>query len=228
MKKPEYILMDLFTILFLISLLKSKLFLSLAAVIIILGGLVFTRSLKFLKTMKAVSPFLILMAIPYLVEWFLGHGFYIPEYMRAIMAKVALSAMVLGIISEKYSQLVLVDGIVDLGIHPVLSRIIALTFRYFYMINQDVTIGRKALEARGVLNNRGLSNLTIWGEWMGGFFLKSSQHGDQVYQAMLARGFTGESKGNFFKRKDLVRRLIFSVFILILILVIEGRFLIGH
>lgn len=226
-KKPEYIVLNLFTILFLISLIKTKVLLGAIAFIVIIYGILTTRNIKFFKTIKGILPFIILMFIPYIGEYILGRGFFIPDYMRMIMYRVILSAIILGIINQKYSQLILVDGIVDLGINPILSRIIALTFRYFYMINSDVKIGKKALEARGILNNSSIKNLSIWGEWMGGFFLKSNQHGEQVHNAMIARGFTGESRKGFFQRKDLVTRLTVLVIFTIIILAIERRFLIG-
>ena len=107
----------------------------------------------------------------------------------------------LGTIVSKHSALYMVDGILNIGLPQIFNRILALTFRYFHMIDEDIKKGNKALISRGI-NEGKLSSLSIFGEWIGGFFLKSSNHSDMVFNAMKSRGFQGEARN-----KNLITRI---------------------
>lgn len=204
---PEYILLYLFSLLFLISLVDSPILLG-----SITGGILIYyyfnfKDFKFYELVYPVLPFIILMILPSLFSFIIRREFQIPGYAGMIIVKVLLSALTLGSVLKKYSSLYMVEGILNIGFPSVLNRILALTFRYFYMIYGDVLIGQDALYSRGLKNRGLLASFKIWGEWIGGFFLKSADHSEKIYHAMKARGFTGESRGSFFERKDLCLRL---------------------
>lgn len=205
---PEYLLLYLFSILFLISFIESL------KVLAFIGGgsmvyyLLNFRDFKFYKLIYPVAPFMILMLLPSIINYLFTRNIVIPEFTSMIILKVGLSAIILGNVVKKYSSLYLVEGILNLGFPAVLNRILALTFRYFYMIHGDVIVGQNALYSRGLRNRGIIDSFKIWGEWIGGFFLKSSDHSEKVYHAMKARGFTGESRGSFLGRKDLCLRLL--------------------
>lgn len=204
---PEYLLLYLFSILFLISFIESIKVIGLLAAGSIIYYLFNFKDFKFYRLIYPVAPFMILMLLPVMVNFLFTRNIVISEFTKMIILKVALSAIILGNIVKKYSSLYLVEGILNLGFPSVLNRIMGLTFRYFYMIYEDVLVGQNALYSRGLKNRGMIDSFKIWGEWIGGFFLKSSDHSEKVYHAMKARGFTGESRGSFFQRKDLCLRL---------------------
>ncbi len=204
---PEYILLYLFSLLFLISLVDSPIVLGFIALGILVYYFFNFNDLKFYELVYPVLPFIILMLLPNLLAFIIRREFQIPGYAGMIIIKVILSALSLGSVLKKYSSLYMVEGILNIGFPSVLNRILALTFRYFYMIYGDVLVGQDALYSRGLKNRSILDSFKIWGEWIGGFFLKSADHSEKIYHAMKARGFTGESRGSFFQRKDLCLRL---------------------
>lgn len=83
----------------------------------------------------------------------------------------------------------IVGGLGLLPMPPVMLQVLQLSFRYFMMIRQDITHGRRALKARGMDHTPLRHRLPVTGEWIGGFFLKSMDHSEKVHQAMKARGF---------------------------------------
>ncbi|MGO1478475.1 energy-coupling factor transporter transmembrane component T family protein [Senegalia sp. (in: firmicutes)] len=206
-KHPEYTLLYLFSLLFLVSLIDSWEVLALIGFGSIIYYLVMLKDFKFYQLFYPVLPFIILLLVPSFINFFILGSFEVGEFYIKIIYKVALSSLMLGTVLKKHSRLYMVEGVLNIGLPSVLNRILALTFRYFYMIYEDVMVGRKALYSRGLRNRGPIDSLKIWGEWIGGFFLKSADHSEKVYDAMRARGFTGESRGSFFQRKDLCLRL---------------------
>ena len=91
------------------------------------------------------------------------------------------------------------------------------------MIDEDIQKGRKALNSRGIAERKGLSSLSIFGEWIGGFFLKSSNHSDMVFNAMKSRGFQGESRSKKFHNKDLILKSSVLILFLVATLIIDGK-----
>ncbi|MGO1469567.1 MAG: energy-coupling factor transporter transmembrane component T family protein [Tissierella sp.] len=212
---PEYTLLYLFSFLFLVSLIDSCEVLGLIGVGSIVYYLLILKDLKFYQLIYPVLPFIILLLIPSFINFLIDGSFEVTEFYIKIIYKVVLSSLMLGTVLKKHTSLYMVEGVLNIGLPSVLNRILALTFRYFYMIFEDVMVGRKALYSRGIKNRGPIDSLKIWGEWIGGFFLKSASHSEKVYDAMRARGFTGESRGSFFQRKDLCFRLVIIVVVLI-------------
>jgi cobalt/nickel transport system permease protein len=91
------------------------------------------------------------------------------------------------------------------------------------MIDEDIKKGNKALISRGINGRKGLSSLSIFGEWIGGFFLKSSNHSDMVFNAMKSRGFQGEARNNKFNNKELILKSSMLALFLLAILVIDRK-----
>lgn len=82
---------------------------------------------------------------------------------------------------------------------------------------------KKALISRGINERKGFSSLSIFGEWIGGFFLKSSNHSDMVFNAMKSRGFQGKSRNKKFTNKDLILKSSMLILFLVVTLIIDGK-----
>lgn len=221
--QAESFLVYTFILLFYISFIQSYTLLGLTALVLVAYSIISLRAFRIHVFILPVLPFIILMAISLVLNQALNPEVDLWGFQIRIMAKVALSSIVLGTIIDRSSNLELLEGILNLGLPPFLNQIFALTFRYFYMIQADISVGRQALYSRGLANRGVISTITVFGEWIGGFFLKSSNHGDQVYQAMKSRGFKGAPKGSVLVDKKLIAKALGLIVCLGLVLVVERR-----
>lgn len=212
----------LFIILFYISMIQSYRLLALTAGVITLYSLLTSDNKFILRFLKPVLPFAVLILLPLIIRYFLGGTLADLDFTLILLAKILISSLLLGTIVAQNSALYLVDGILSLGLPPLFNRILALTFRYFHMVNEDVQIGRKALNSRGINRRKGLSALSIFGEWIGGFFLKSTYHSEMVFQAMKSRGFQGVAREEGLRNKKLIRDSLVLILFLALVLIIDG------
>lgn len=206
-----------------LSFLPSFRLLGLMAVILLVYCLLVARRNP-LKLVKPVLPFVLLMLVPLLLDFLLGRNLDNLEFTGLIISKVLISSLMLGLVVNRFSSLYLVEGILNMGFPQLFNRILMLTFRYFHMINQDVEMGRLALASRG-LNERNLAlNLKIFGQWIGGFFLKSSDHSEMVFLALKARGFDGQARGKKSMDGSFLLRNFLLVLLLVIILFLDRRF----
>lgn len=223
-KAPHITLYILFFFLFYLSSVKHIEVLIVWVFIVISVILIFSpERIKNLKSVLGVLPFVIMVLLPFVIR-----GFYnVPIEQRYFSAKLILrlmcAMMTISFISSKYSYLYLVEGVMKLGLPNFLNQIISLTFRYFFMVRTDLDKTAKAMSARCFDNARTFSKVSTYGEMIGGFFLKAADHGDKVYNAMRARGFTSETK---FKPEKIaspfyISLLVFFVLLFIGLTIIE-------
>ncbi len=142
--------------------------------------------------LATLLPVLLLLTFPLLLAEGWPPG---PESRQAaalLAMRMLASALILIWLIAGRSGEELMEGVRVLRMPPVMMNILFLSFRYFMMVRQDIEKGWQALKSRGAgrLTLTGL--LPVMGDWIGGFFLKSMDHSEKVYQAMKARGF-GES-----------------------------------
>lgn len=220
---PEDTMVSLFIILFYISSIKTYRLLTITGIIIIIYSVVTCKDILFIRLTKPVMPFVVLMLLPIIIRFILHGTVEDIDFTMMIIYRILISSILLGTIVSKHSALYLVDGILNIGLPQIFNRILALTFRYFHMIDEDIKKGKKALMSRGINERRGLSSLSIFGEWIGGFFLKSSNHSDMVFNAMKSRGFQGEAKNKKFNNKALIFKFSMLILFLIIILIIDRK-----
>lgn len=225
--KAEGVLINAFFFLFFVSFIKSKEILILTGILTLIWSVIVLKKFKFFKLILPVLPFIILMLLSLLINFSLNGNMDDLRFYVFIMSKIALSSIVLSTITEKHSALYLLEGILNLGFPQALNKIFSLTFRYFYMINSDIQIGHKAMQARGISNRKGFGLVYIFGEWIGGFFLKSSIHAESVYKAMLSRGF-GSEDNRVIKRDINIVRLLLLIIIFIVFIVIDRSIYSGY
>lgn len=220
---PEDTMVSLFIILFYISSIRTYRLLAVTGVLVIIYSLITCEDKFFIRLAKPVMPFVTLMLLPIIIRFILYGTVEDIDFTMIIVCKILMSSILLGTIVSKYSALYLVDGILNIGLPQIFNRILALTFRYFHMIDEDIQKGRKALISRGINERKGLSSLRIFGEWIGGFFLKSSNHSDMVFNAMKSRGFQGEGRNRKFNNRDLIFKSSILILFLAVILIIDGK-----
>ena len=220
---PEHTMINLFIILFFISFIQTYRLLSIVGIIVVLYSIITCENKFFIRLTKPVMPFVILMLLPIGIRYLLLGTLQDLDFTMIIIFKILICSILLGTIVSKHSALYLVDGILNIGLPQIFNRIFALTFRYFHMIDEDIQKGKKALVSRGINERKGLSSLKIYGEWIGGFFLKSSNHGDMVFNAMKSRGFQGNSRSKKNSNKDLVFKSFLLIVFLISILIIDRK-----
>lgn len=228
LKKPEQIFLNMLIFLLFISVSNSlRLVIFITLVLLIYTFLIEKGNLlKVISHFKLVIPFVVLIAIPILFALVTKNEAYDSNLYISIMLKIVSSAIVLSLAMSKYSVSFMINGILGLGLPSVLNRVLLLTFRYYFMISEDIRIGNQALVARGLKERNPYKSIKVFGEWIGGFFLKASDHSEKVSHAMKARGYYGESsqENSIFKDKYiLINSSIFIVF-LISIIIIESRF----
>lgn len=217
---PENTVITLFILLFYISFISSFRLLGITCLLISIYSMVTCENKCFLRFTKPVLPFVALMLLPVAVTYGVKGTVQDLDFTLMIVGKILVSSILLGTIIARHSALYLVDGILNIGLPQVFNRIFALTFRYFHMIHADLEKGKQALNSRGMKERRGLTSLIVFGEWIGGFFLKSSHHSDLVFYAMKSRGFQGEARDNQLKNKYvLANSLVLTVLLLTTLLI---------
>lgn len=222
-RRAEYTLVSLFIVLFFISFIESYRLLAITAGSVILYSLFSCEIKAFFKLTKSVLPFVVLLLLPTGIRYIASGSLQDLDFTMMIICKILISAILLGTIVSKHSALYLVHGLLNLGLPPLFNRILALTFRYFHMVHADVQIGRKALSSRGINERKGLSSLSIFGEWMGGFFLKSTHHSEMVFNAMRSRGFQGTARNECLNSKKIIFQASMLIIFLAVVLVIDGK-----
>lgn len=92
----------------------------------------------------------------------------------------------------------IVKALRSLGIPLVLTSIIALMYRYMYVLLDEAQRLMRAREARSAdLDTGKAASSLLWrarvtGYMVGTLFLRTYERSERIYSAMLARGFTGE------------------------------------
>lgn len=168
------------------------------------------------------------MILPKVIQYLLTKEVTDLNFVLMIIYKISLSSILLSTVVSKYSSLYLVDGILAIGLPPLFNRILALTFRYFHMVNEDVKKSNDALKSRGIMERKGFTTLSIFGELIGGFFLKSINHSEMVFSAMQSRGFEGEKNKSMNLNKNLFIKSGIISGILIIILFIDRKITYGY
>lgn len=217
---PENTVARLFIVLFYISLIDSyRLLVATAILTLIYGSMTCGRRLL-VSAIRPILPFIVLMIIPAIVRYLLPQSLGDLNFVVMIVGKVVISSALLASSLGKNSPLYLIEGILEMGLPKIFNRILTLTLRYFYMVNQDIQMGSKALKSRGMAERRGLSYISILGEWIGGFFLKSSYHSEVVFNAMKSRGFEGESNSEKSNKLSLIlESAVISLFFMFILMV---------
>jgi len=149
----------------------------------------------FLRRLGVILPFVGLVAASAALGCLFGWEYRpLPELMlvflvRPLVAVAAVAALVSGM--EPYE---LAAGLSGLGLPRSLVALLLFLVRYFPLLRLRMSRLRTAVEARsfGWRGIRGRRRLLLsLGNLVGTMFVRSLDHGERVYLAMCARGFTG-------------------------------------
>ncbi|MEB3342730.1 cobalt ECF transporter T component CbiQ [Okeania sp.] len=88
------------------------------------------------------------------------------------------------------SFLTTVKGIRNLGISPIITDMLLLSYRYIFELSHQLNMMFKATKLRGFQRSKiSWRNLSIYAALTGSLLVRSYQQAERVYQAMLLRGY---------------------------------------
>jgi len=91
----------------------------------------------------------------------------------------------------------LMNALNHLKVPSIFTQLIEFTLRYFFVLGDELKRMQLARKARGFESGRIIFNKKIYrtlGETVAVLFVRSYERGERVFQAMLARGYSGHNK----------------------------------
>ena len=78
----------------------------------------------------------------------------------------------------------------NLGISPIITDMLLLSYRYIFELSHQLSMMLKATKLRGFKSSQiSWRNLSVYAALTGGVLVRSYQQAEQVYKAMLLRGY---------------------------------------
>ncbi|MCE5251393.1 cobalt ECF transporter T component CbiQ [bacterium] len=105
-----------------------------------------------------------------------------------LRALLCFFATILLVSSTRFGDLMRAAG--ALGLPSKLVAVMSFMYRYLFIVIDETTHMKLARDLRSSGRN-GLSMLHAAGGIVGSLFIRSFEHADRLYQAMLLRGYTG-------------------------------------
>ena len=102
-----------------------------------------------LKSALDVTPFIVMVLLPFFIRGFANVPADQRNFSIKLILRLTCAIMTISFILGRYSYLYLVEGVMKLGLPNFLNQIIALTFRYFFMVRNDVDKAYNAMRSRG-------------------------------------------------------------------------------
>jgi cobalt/nickel transport system permease protein len=176
--------------------------------IIIACLIVFSRvpALYVLKRSLVIIPFVLLIAI--FVPFF-RHGESVASYnlwiwnvsvsyqglqvLITILIKAWLSILSLILLTSTTKITDLLRGLEQLRLPRVMVMVLSFMYRYIFILVDEVMRMKQARDSRNFGGSRLWQMKTI-GNMAGTLFIRSYERGERVYDAMLSRGFDGQSR----------------------------------
>jgi cobalt/nickel transport system permease protein len=88
------------------------------------------------------------------------------------------------------SFLTTVKGMRRLGISPIITDMLMLSYRYIFELSHQLNMMLKATKLRGFQRSKiSWRNLSVYAALTGSLLVRSYQQAERVYQAMLLRGY---------------------------------------
>ena len=110
-----------------------------------------------------------------------------------VVTKAWLSVLSMILLSSTTRFAELLKGLDRLGIPKVMIMTISFSYRYLFVIADELTRMQQARDSRNFGGKFWWRMKTI-GSMIGTLFIRSFERAERVYQAMAARGFDGEIK----------------------------------
>ncbi|MBN1366941.1 MAG: cobalt ECF transporter T component CbiQ [Dehalococcoidales bacterium] len=173
-------------------------------IISILIGISRVPVLYVLKRSLLVLPFVIVIAIslPFFKEDVTSGSYNIGllrvsvaglQVFYTILVKAWLSALSLILLTATTKVTELFKGLEQMHFPRVMIMILTFMYRYIFVITDEVMRMKQARDSRNFGGRHWWQIKTI-GNMIGTLFIRSYEHGERVYTAMLARGYDGQSR----------------------------------
>ena len=107
-----------------------------------------------------------------------------------VLVKSYISVLSLVLLSSTTPFARLLEGLGRLKVPKVLITIMGLTYRYIFVLLEEVYRMKRARDSRG-FGGKWLWNSKVIGQMIGTLFLRSYERGERIYMAMVSRGFDG-------------------------------------
>ena len=108
-----------------------------------------------------------------------------------VVTKAWLSVLSMILLSSTTKFSDLVKGLDKLGVPKVMVMTLSFSYRYLFVIVDELTRMRQARDSRNFGGNWWWQMRSI-GNMVGTLFIRSFERSERVYQAMAARGYDGE------------------------------------
>ncbi len=82
-------------------------------------------------------------------------------------------------------------GLSRLGVPKLFGQMVLLSHRYLYVFQEEAGRMATGMRVRGFQRSSGLSNLRVFGSFLGMLFIRSFERTERVFSAMQARGYHG-------------------------------------
>jgi len=115
-----------------------------------------------------------------------------------LLLRVLAAVSALSVLTATTGFRELMNAFKELRVPCILVSLIEFTVRYVFVLVDEVQRMRTARKARGFEGGSSLLNryaLKTIGQLIGVLFIRSWERGERVYNAMLARGFSGQVGG---------------------------------
>lgn len=160
--------------------------------------------LYILKRSLLVLPFVIVIAIslPFFKEDVTSGSYNIGllrvsaaglQVFYTVLIKAWLSALSLILLTATTKVTELLKGLEQMRFPKIMIMILSFMYRYIFVITDEVMRMKQARNSRNFGGRHWWQIKTI-GNMIGTLFIRSYEHGERVYTAMLARGYDGQSR----------------------------------
>lgn len=116
---------------------------------------------------------------------------------------VASGAAILLISTTNFSSLTV--ALRKLGAPEIFASLLLITYRYIFLFAGEALSMVQARNMRSFGKERVLQRIRVVGQMIGSLFIRAYERGEQVYYAMLSRGYTGKIysyRSQKMKKKD--------------------------
>ncbi len=179
------------------------LYLFLIATLLLLSKLPITYVLK---RSLVIMPFVLIIAIfiPFFKEgevagsyniwlWQVSVTYSGLQVLWNVLIKAWLSILSLILLTSTTKLANLLKGLEQLRMPRVMVMLLSFMYRYIFVLVDEVMRMKQARDSRNFGGSR-LWQIRTIGNMTGTLFIRSYERGEQVYAAMLARGFDGQSR----------------------------------
>lgn len=205
---PRVKLITAFVVLVVVALLRSPLSLTVAAVLAVLGAVGVGAGRVLISVAGPITAITAIVMVPALttlvrpgptVLWLGSWGGH-PVGLTSsglinlwlVLARVLASLAVVVLLTRTTSWLRLTAALRGLGAPTAFVLIATMAQRYLWVLTRSVMEVLLARRARSVGGASGAEDRAFVGGSVGALFVRSNELADQVYQAMVARGFSGK------------------------------------